>query len=252
MSLEEAEFMYGLTLEEYADMYENPDRFIYDYDSVLGKEFKIVGSIPDSNDVEIVIADGQYDSVMQECLPMKNVYTVYTNDKEELKSFIENDLSENVKKLVNIMVIDTYKNDMDTYTSNLQAKFDSRIIVTITIFIVSMIILYFMMKANAVAKITDLGVYRLLGISKKSILGMFMLENAMLSTYTSLVGVLGTTIVTKFLSGIPALQMNVVFPWYAFVLITAFLYFLNIFIGVLPVKRILKLPPAQLAAKYDI
>ena len=134
----------------------------------------------------------------------------------------------------------------------MQEQFGARVIVTVSIFLVSMVILYFMMKSNAVSKITDIGVYRLLGISKNSIIGMFALESFMITTYTSLVTVILTTVVTKFLGNIPSLGMTVIYPWYAFVGTIIFIYLANVIIGVMPVVRLLKLPPAALAAKYDI
>ncbi|MBQ9699694.1 MAG: hypothetical protein IJV71_03645 [Lachnospiraceae bacterium] len=46
--------------------------------------------------------------------------------------------------------------------------------------------------------------------------------------------------------------MNVVFPWYAILGTIVFLYAMNIIVGIMPIRKILNLPPAQLAAKYDI
>lgn len=251
-SVEEMEEQYGITLDEFEKLYSHPESLTYTYVSTIGMTFTVIGSIPDDAGVDIVVADGSCEKMISPCVYAKNFFRIYSNDKEEIKEYLKDGLPEDIIELVNVNATDSYEEKMSEYKSDLKIKFDARIVVTVTIFGVSMIILYFMMKANAVSKITDLGVYRLLGISKKSIVGMFMLENAMLSTYTSLPGVLGTTIVTKFLSNIPALQMNIIYPWYAVVLTILFIYVLNIFVGVLPVKRILKLPPAQLAAKYDI
>ncbi len=252
-SLEELEEQYGITYEEFSELVKNPEK-IEDlkYKSNLGIVFNIVGCIPDEVGVQVVIDEGAYDELFKQSVVTKTVFDVYTEDKDELMDYVRNEMSEELREIINVTMVDKYGETMTAYRNNLQVKFDARIIVTVTIFVVSMIILYFMMKANAVSKITDLGVYRLLGISKKSIIGMFALENAVLTTYTSLIGVLGTTIVTKFLGGIPALQMNVVFPWYAILGTIVFLYALNIIVGIMPIRKILQLPPAQLAAKYDI
>ena len=83
---------------------------------------------------------------------------------------------------------------LNDYKEAMKETFNGRIIVTASIFLVSMVILYFMMKSNAVSKITDLGVYRLLGISKNSIIGLFALESLIITTYTSLVAVILTTV----------------------------------------------------------
>jgi ABC-type antimicrobial peptide transport system permease subunit len=115
-----------------------------------------------------------------------------------------------------------------------------------------MVILYFMMRANAINRMQDLGVYRMLGISKKDIMGMFVYENFLISSYTSLPGVLLTTGITMGLSKIKALEVGLTYPWYAALLTILFLYFANILVGIMPIRKMLKLPPAQLAAKYDV
>lgn len=115
-----------------------------------------------------------------------------------------------------------------------------------------MIILYFMMKANAVQRMQDLGVYRLIGISKASIVGLFAFENIVITSYTSLIGAVLATFATYLVSSIPSLGIEINYPWYAFVTTVLFLYAVNVVIGILPIRKILRLPPAQLASKYDI
>lgn len=252
-TLEEIEEQYGMTYEEYVELVENPTKIEnLTYKSGLGIVFEIAGKIPDELGIQVIVDDNSYNELLKDSITSKTVFKIYTEDKAALIDYIRNDMTKELIDTINVSINDEYGTTMTAYRDNLQVKFDARIIVTVTIFIVSMIILYFMMKANAVSKITDLGVYRLLGISKKSIIGMFALENAVLTTYTSLIGVLGTTAVTKFLGSIPALQMNVVFPWYAILGTIVFLYALNIIVGIMPIRKILQLPPAQLAAKYDI
>ena len=252
-TIEEVEEQYGITYEEFVALVEDPTKIEnLVYKSNLGISFEVVGKFSDDLGIQIIVDDDSYDELFKTSIVSKTVFDAYTEDKDALIDFVRNDMSDELRESINVTIEDTYGTTMSAYKENLQVKFDARIIVTVTIFIVSMIILYFMMKANAVSKITDLGVYRLLGISKKSIIGMFALENAVLTTYTSLIGVLGTAAVTKFLGSIPALQMNIVFPWYAVLGTIVFLYALNIVVGIMPIRKILQLPPAQLAAKYDI
>ena len=189
---------YGCSYEDFVKIYENPcDLEDFVYDSELGMIFDVEGCIPDSVGVQLIIADKEYKNILDTCVTTKKVFDIYTTDKKAVMDYMKNGLSDKVLDKINITMTDKHGEMLKNYKDTLQLEFDSRIIVTVTIFIVSMIILYFMMKANAVAKIGDLGVYRLLGISKKSIIQMFALENAVLSSYTSLVGVLGTAAITK-------------------------------------------------------
>lgn len=92
----------------------------------------------------------------------------------------------------------------------------------------------------------------MLGISKGNIYAMFAWENILLSSETSLIA--GSdyrtgdkTDLRNKISGINT-RISMVCRGGTILL----LYVLNILIGLLPVRRLLKLPPAQLAAKYDI
>ena len=83
-------------------------------------------------------------------------------------------------------------------------------------------------------------------------MGLFAIENLVISAYTILPAVLLTTLVTKMISGIEALNITVIYPWYAVLATLVFLVAVTVLIGILPICRILRMPPAQLASKYDI
>lgn len=131
-------------------------------------------------------------------------------------------------------------------------KIGARVLMLVTIGVITMMILYFMMKANAVSRIQDLGVYRMLGISKYSIIGMFAYENFLITTKTSLVGALLTVFISYVIAQVPAAGYEFYYPWYLLLATILLIYLFNILIGILPIRKMLKLPPAQLAAKYDI
>lgn len=54
-----------------------------------------------------------------------------------------------------------------------KAELEQRILLILAIFLISLIILYFIMKSKTIARIQDMGVYRMLGISKGNIYAMF-------------------------------------------------------------------------------
>lgn len=61
-------------------------------------------------------------------------------------------------------------------------------IVTIALAVLAFIMIYFSIKSNAVSRIEELTVYRLLGIEKGSILQAYVLEMMMLCAYTVTAG----------------------------------------------------------------
>ncbi len=247
---------YGMSYEEYLEYVSDYSNIDFTFETAYGMEYTPVGYFSDDYGLNMVVSDDVYEKINIDVVKKTKKFNLYCDNKEEAIKFLEKKAIETLDAefldAVNIVVSDKHSDSIEEYKEQMSEQFGGRIVVTASIFLVSMVILYFMMKSNAVSKITDLGVYRLLGISKNSIIGMFAIESFMITSYTSLVAVILTTIVTKFLSNIPSLGITIIYPWYAFVGTIAFIYLANIIIGVLPVTKLLKLPPAALAAKYDI
>ncbi len=208
-------------------------------------------SLKEEMNAELVIADEAEERVMTDIISYMGECFIYGENQQEIIDTIQSLKEASSNKLV-VNLTNPYETLLDAYKADKAEQFNGRIIVTGTIFIVSMIILYFMMKANAVQRMQDLGVYRLIGISKGSIVGLFAFENVVITTYTSLVGAMLSTFVTYLISSIPSLGIEINYPWYAFLITVLFLYGVNVIVGIMPIRKILKLPPAQLAAKYDI
>ena len=249
---DEYEKEYGITYQEFLELLKHPEEMDLTYTAGNDMEFKVAGILPDDYQASMVLSDEAYASVVLETAKKYHRFAAYSEDREGLKELIEKKLSKEYGDTLNFTINDKYGDDMAKLKEERSQMLSARLIVTITIFVISMILLYFTMKANVAMRITDLGVYRLLGISKGSIIGLFVIENAVITSYTSLLGVIVTTIITKFIASVPSLEMDLVYPWYAILFTILFLYLVNIVIGILPVRKMLKLPPAQLAAKYDM
>ncbi|MDY5577398.1 MAG: ABC transporter ATP-binding protein/permease [Lachnospiraceae bacterium] len=256
--LAEAEEEYGITYEEYLNMAESDTAyktFTYE-DKLAGSVACIVtGYFSEDMDVDYIVPEEALDQINQTMMSSYQKAYVYmdTENVEEAQKQLEQIIGDSHAEVnLKVELVNEADEAVQLYKEENHEKFGGRILITITIFVISMVILYFMMKANAIARMQDLGVYRMLGISKGNIIAMFGLEIFVISCYTSLVGVLGTTFVTFGLAGIDLLEMQVTYPWYVVLLTVVFLFTANIMVGILPIKKMLKLPPAQLAAKYDI
>lgn len=262
-SLEYIEECKAEMLEEYgAATYEEcvairDDYSGYSYEKTIksGNTYKIIGFYPDElkdvMDVDLIIADEAEAMIKPNIIAYMGKCYIYTDNQSEVIETI-NALPEARSNKLVVKISNPHDIVLEEYKEVKAEQFNGRIIVTVTIFAVSMVILYFMMKANAVQRMQDLGVYRLIGISKASIIGLFAFENVVITTYTSLVGALLSTFATYLISSIPSLGIKINYPWYAFLLTVLFLYAANVVVGILPIRKILRLPPAQLASKYDI
>ena len=122
-------------------------------------------------------------------------------------------------------------------------------LITIVVVTISIIIVYFTIKSNAISRIEELTVYNLLGISKKSILKSYIIEITLLTSYTSLPAVIVTSGVIKFIGSIPSLGFNMLFPLWSVLILLASIYIVHTIISIMPVYRILSKPPATLAVK---
>lgn len=255
--LEELEKEYGMTVEQYFERLNSVEYALaYSYEGVLsGKVHYVVVGYYDIEISEDYI-------VPQEAVPYYNrallnnstACYVYANaeNAEAVKDNIINVIPEEVREFLGIYIENEADEVISVYKEENKQKLQGRILVILTIFIISMIILYFVMKTNIIDRINDLGVYRMLGISKKNIVGMFACENFIITSYTSVPGVLCISFIGFFISRIESLGITIIYPWYAIALTILFFYMTNILVGILPVLRFLCLPPAQLAAKYDV
>ena len=122
-------------------------------------------------------------------------------------------------------------------------------IVTIALAVLAFIMIYFSIQSNAVSRIEELTVYRLLGIEKGSILQAYVLEMMMLCAYTVLPGALITSSIIKFMAQVPSLQIKMMYPWWAVLLLIIIIFAINIILSILPVNKIISRPPAELAVK---
>lgn len=246
---DEYELMSGEALIAESDQNKQDMKF---YKADCGLELNIIGSYTSDFTPRYVVSDEEYETLVAAMNNYAKRITVYSRDKEEFLRFMKQGLNEDTYDKLQITLTDRYETAMKKYEDARSIKINARFIVTLSIALISMVILYFTMKTNAMKKIHDIAVYRLLGISKGSIYMMFALENFYVSCYTSLPGVVITVVLMKFLASIPSLEITLIYPWYLIVVNVAVLVAANLTVGLWPTRRIVKLPPAQIASKFDL
>ena len=89
----------------------------------------------------------------------------------------------------------------------------------------------------------------MIGISKGSILRVYVLEMLLVTALTSLPAVLLSSSVIKLISAIPSLEIGLLLPWWAILVLLLLIFMTHSIISVLPVYGILSKPPATLAVK---
>lgn len=207
--------------------------------------YNVVGTYPDEFGMDAVISEKAYEEILRYLVLESKRFTIIAENKDKALAYFDS-LSEETTEKLQVFVTDHYAEEIKVYEEARALKVDARLIITITIFIVSILLLYFSMKSNAIKKMDDIMVYRLLGIQKSSILLIFAMESVILTLYTSVPAVILTSGILKFIVSIPSLQLDLVYPWGAAFGIIGFLFVINAVTGVLPILRLVRKPPAQL------
>ena len=232
-----------------------------------------VGNCP----FDIIVSDELYDEILLSVLKTSyDKFNVFCeNDEERLKvnSYVDNVydyyLSGELKttkefgfdetipvdyKNVELMISYNSKYDdvLKPYVDEANKVVTSRLLVTITIIIVSIIIVYFSMRSFAIKNIYDIGVFRALGIKKSSITFIYVIEIFMISVFSTLLGGLLCYLVTNLTAGMPNGDPSNAISFSVFGITTLSLFVLNIIVGILPVIICMVKTPSQILSKYDI
>ncbi len=221
-------------------------------------EFLICG-ISDNEEMSVYIAPQwiEWSGETDEERYLKRNFIIYTDEPEAVEeyftklneSYIEGYGEENKYREPVIKASYQYGEEMEVYQKGVEEDIRVRNIITGIIFLLSIVVLVFTMKANSLRRTEELVVYRLIGITPGNIIMSYVIEILVITVFTQLVPILVAAMVCEFLSGVKAFEMMTLCPWnYVIALITG-IFMVNILVSVLSVIGIIKRPPAKLAAK---
>ncbi len=230
--------------------------------------FKIkdtVGNTADIISVKAVVPDEMIDVLYREMAEYTEDIQIWCADKAamlnfinegmppELKDYVETseETSSEPKDMLVVKVDDKYEKDYEAYEAQTLAKVDARTIVTATVLLLSLVMLYLMQRSKINERMDLVAVYRLLGIPKRNLMFIFAAESVALTLKFSIPTVLITWLGINIASSIEALGFGMMFPFWAVGVTLASILVVRLIIAVLPIMRLLSQPPARLAAKYD-
>lgn len=146
----------------------------------------------------------------------------------------------------------SYDNVMAPYIEEANKLVASRLLITFTIILVSVVIVFFSMKSYAIKNIYDIGVYRAIGIKKGSIVFVYALEIFIISIFTTLIGGTFCYLITNIIAGIPIIEAKTAISLPLYLICTWGMIIINVLVGILPVILYMRLTPAKLLTKYDV
>ena len=219
------------------------------FTTLSGKSFRITGIVSETDFwPKIVVADDQIQALISSMVSAR--FQLYCQDKAAMTQFLQNQ-TEITDGVLVITVTDRYGQTMAAYEASSQLRLDARLIVTFTIMALALVMLYLLRRSQVQDRIGMLSVYRLLGIPRRKIGIIFLLECLLATLTTVLPSTMSVWAVVALLSQLPSVGLEFVLPWYAALGVCGAVALYHLLVTLIPLMGLMKLPPAQLAAKYD-
>ncbi len=242
----------GIVLEdnEYIDISQKDYMVIPNYFDTNNRTLSYVyasGEVTDNHGYDYIFNDNGYFRYKMSVALYTSVFNIYTKDKYAVEEYIDHYDFKYTK-----MELTDYSEKIQEERLNAIQNFLALLVVFVIVVIVSLLVLYFTMRTNAISNIYDIGVYRCIGIPKKSIIGIFSFEIILATTIATGTSVVACALLIWIINASNLLEKSLICPWYAFLGVIGINYLLNLFIGLIPIFGLLKLPPAELSTKYDI
>ena len=197
----------------------------------------------------IVVPDGEIPAIILEMLNSR--FYLYCSDKEAVRSVLAQPLPESLEGKLQLKVIDAYRSAWESYNRASHLRADARTILTVTVMVLAMVMLYLLRRAQVYQRIELLSVYRLLGIPKRKLSGIFLMESVLVFLSSALPVAAVTWMAVTVLSGIEDLGFSMILPAEAAAFVSLGILGYHLAVSLLPLWHLLRLPPARLAAKYD-
>lgn len=243
-----------LTLAE-GEVYAGPNagaQRVGGYISVAGRlRYRIAGLTDKDIYAKYVIADDQYEVIARAMVSTTRQFYICSEDKGAMKEFLRRELPQGLKGVIQLDVTDHYTDYMAAYQAAVAERLNARTIVTVTILLISAILLAFLLKARQQERMEFFAVYRMLGVPKGRTLAILALESLYLSAISSLPVVFATWGIITALTALPSLSFSMILPFgaaaFSYIAVLCF----HLAASLVPAAHLLRIPPAQLAAKYD-
>lgn len=208
---------------------------------INGKKLKVVGHYFSKYGVQDYYVNDntlKYDNIRK-----NSSITIYSSDKEDaIKALQEKGF--NAK--------DVYESEKEEYLKSIKDSVMEHLIIAGILLIISFVEIYLMVRASFLSRIKEVGIYRAVGVKIIDIYKMFLGEILVITTLASVPGYIIMSLILREISKIKYLRNLYMVD--AKVLITSIIliYGLNIIMGLLPIRKVVKKTPASILARNDI
>ncbi|MCI9365279.1 MAG: ABC transporter ATP-binding protein/permease [Clostridia bacterium] len=209
---------------------------------VNNNELKVVGYYDSKSNIQAYLVNNN--TVKYDVVNKSNGLMIYPKNKQDIINKFKNEY--------NLNVIDRYERDKENYLSKKEKSIRSSIIFATIILSISLIEIYLMMRSSFLSKIKEIGIYRAIGVKKADIYRMFLGEILVITTFSSMLGIILMAYILNGISNIPYVDRMFIINNKTVGISILIVYLFNIIIGLMPLHRVLKKTPAKILARYDI
>ncbi len=233
---------------------EETESAVMDYNLYLDDIVITKGRLPE-NDYEVIVnKSNQYDMKLNKKIKAKvnnNELKVvgYYDSKSNIQAYLVNNNTvkyDVVNKSNGLMIYPKNKQDI------INKSIRSSIIFATIILSISLIEIYLMMRSSFLSRIKEIGIYRAIGVKKADIYRMFLGEILVITTFSSMLGIILMAYILNGISNIPYVNRMFIINNQTVGISILIVYLFNIIIGLMPLHRVLKKTPAKILARYDV
>ncbi len=169
--------------------------------------------------------------------------TLYPEDKEAAYTEIS---------ASNVRVIDNYEESREEYVDSVYKQIVMTLLGAGVILIISLIEIYFMMRASFLSRVKEVGVLRAIGLKKKDVYTMFAGEIIIVTALTAILPMAVMAYIINGLCKVSYIADQFVMNPGIFLISLGIVFVFNMTAGLLPVFSTLRKPPAAILARNDV
>lgn len=148
--------------------------------------------------------------------------------------------------------VDSYQNNRDEYIKSIKDSVKQHLIIAGILLAISFVEIFLMIRASFMSRIKEVGIYRAIGTKKTDIYKMFLGEIIVITTIASLPGYALMGAILNEISKIKYIENLFLIDARVMVLSIILIYGLNIIMGLLPIRNVIRKTPAEILSRNDV
>ena len=199
---------------------------------------------------KIVVTDAALEQMVARSY--KQEIHLWCADKAAMKAYLSEKTQSELDDYIRVRVTDPYAQKVAEYEAAATKRADGRTIVIAGVVALCMMMLYLLCRSRINERLGLIAVYRLLGIPGRKLYGIFLMESGVAALTTLVPTVILTWAGLWAVRLLPQQTLALELPLPVALAAGAGIAAYYLLVSVLPLGRLLRQPPAQLAAKFDL